>query len=164
MFEWWGDGILHCTPELVSNLLRKSKFSIGTDMHLLTLKLSWKLACELHSKLFCIKKTTCDGKKVDMLILIHISAHLNLEMWLQLLFSVINIFHIYPQYNIKQTFFYRWEQSEKMSEAGSITHSMNPPMVKRMSDLSLPKKVLDKTYPSSPQNFWLSRTWKLYFD
>ena len=40
-----------------------------------------------------------------------------------------------------------------MSEAGSITHSMNPPMVKRMSDLSLPKKVLDKTYPSSPQNF-----------
>ena len=54
---------------------------------------------------FALQKTTCDGKKVDMLILIHISAHFNCEIRLQLLFSVRNIFRIYPQYNIKQTFF-----------------------------------------------------------
>ena len=163
MFEWWGDGILHCTPELVIYWGNHSSL-----LELTCIYWPWSFLESLHvnytPNCFALQKTTCDGKKVDMLILIHISAHLNLEMWLQLLFSVINIFHIYPQYNIKQTFFNRWEQSEKMSKAGSITHSMNPPMVKRMSDLSLPKKVLDKTYPSSPQNFWLSRTWKLYFD
>ena len=44
----------------------------------------------------------------------------------------------------------------------NVTYSRNPPMVKGISFLSLPKNVFDKKYPSSPQNFCWSITWKWY--
>lgn len=104
MFEWWGDGILHCTPELVIYWGNHSSL-----LELTCIYWPWSFLESLHvnytPNCFALQKTTCDGKKVDMLILIHISAHFNSEMQLQLLFSVRNIFRIYPQYNIKQTFF-----------------------------------------------------------
>ena len=43
-------------------------------------------------------------------------------------------------------------------EENDNTYSINPPMVNSMSALFFPKMVLDKKYPSLPQNLVLSRT------
>lgn len=47
---------------------------------------------------------------------------------------------------------------EAKIEKNGNTHLINPPMVNSMSDLFSPKMVLDKKYPSLPQNLGLSRT------